>query len=195
MLGFLVMPVFVFYILFDWEKLRDNFFAALPSSVQTHAKNIFSILYNVVWRFIRAQLLLGLIVGILVFVMLMILKIEFALPLAVFAGLMELVPMIGPWLGGGMVIVVALATAPQNIIWVALGYLAIELLENNLLVPRIQGSQLGIKPAFVVMLGFLGAYFIGILGFIIILPLTLAIIKILKYVRDNTGEGEVEQSS
>jgi predicted PurR-regulated permease PerM len=186
--GFLVMPVFVFYILKDWEKLWERFYAGLPTSIQTHTKNIFSILHEVVWRFVRAQLLLGLIVGILVFIMLIILKIEFAIPLAVFAGLMEMVPMIGPWLGCGMIVVVALATAPHNIIWVALGYLIIELLENTLLVPRIQGSQMEIHPAFVILLGFLGAYFAGVLGFIIILPLTLAIKRILKYVQENTIE-------
>jgi predicted PurR-regulated permease PerM len=145
----------------------------------------------VVGRYIRGQLLLGLAVGLCAYLLLFFMKIEFALPLAVFAAVTELVPMIGPWLGGGLAVVVTLATAPEKVIWVALGYLLIQLLENNLLVPRIQGSQMEIHPAFIIILGILGAYFAGILGFIIVLPLTMAIIKIFKYFRDSARDGGI----
>ena len=190
-LGFIIMPIFIFFILKDWDRLRDKFYAALPLWTRTHTKSIFSILQNVVVRYIRGQLLLGLAVGLCAFVLLMILRIDFALPLAVFAGVTELVPMIGPWLGGGLAVLVTLATAPEKVIWVALGYLLIQLLENNLLVPRIQGSQMEIHPAFIIMLSVLGAYFAGILGFIIVLPLTMTIIKIFKYLRDSTRDGGI----
>jgi predicted PurR-regulated permease PerM len=188
-LGFVIMPIFIFFILKDWDRLRDKFYAALPLWARTHTKSIFSILQNVVVRYIRGQLFLGLVVGLCAYALLMILRIDFALPLAVFAAVTELVPMIGPWLGGGLAVVVTLATAPEKVIWVALGYLAIQLLENNLLVPRIQGSQMEIHPALIIILAILGAYFAGILGFIIVLPLTMAIIKIFKYLRDSTRDG------
>lgn len=190
-LGFVIMPIFIFFILKDWDRLRDKFYAALPLWARTHTKNIFSILQNVVVRYIRGQLLLALAVGLCAGVLLFILKIEFALPLAVFAGLTEMVPMIGPWLGGGLAVIVTLATAPEKFIWVALGYLIIQLLENNLLVPKIQGSQMQIHPAFIIMLSVLGAYFAGILGFIIVLPLTMSILGIFKYFRDSTRAGEI----
>jgi predicted PurR-regulated permease PerM len=190
-LGFAIMPVFIFFILKDWSSLRDKFFTSLPLWMRTHTENIFSILQNVVVRYIRGQLLLGLVVGTCVYILLLILKIPFALPLAVFAGITELVPMIGPWLGGAMGVVVTLATAPEKVIWVALGYLAIQLLENNLLVPKIQGSQMEIHPAFIMVLSVLGAYFAGILGFIIVLPLTMAFLRIFKYLRDSTRNGEI----
>jgi predicted PurR-regulated permease PerM len=133
-------------------------------------------------------LLLGLAVGLLAYVMLMILKIDFAVPLAIFAGITEMVPMIGPWLGGGLGVLVTLATAPEKAIWVALGYLAIQLFENNLLYPRIQGSQMMIHPAFVIVLGVLGVSLGGILGAIVVLPITMAAIKIIEYLRNTTGD-------
>jgi predicted PurR-regulated permease PerM len=190
-LGFAIMPIFIFFILKDWDRLRDKFYAALPLWTRTHTKSIFAILQNVVVRYVRGQLFLGLVVGACVYALLMIFRIELALPLAVFAGITELVPMIGPWLGGGLGIIVTLATAPEKVIWVALGYLAIQLLENNLLVPRIQGSQMEIHPAFIIVLSVLGAYFAGILGFIIVLPLTMAVMKIFKYLRDSTRDGNI----
>jgi len=190
-LGFAIMPIFMFFILKDWDKLRDRLYTVIPQWTRTHTKNIFSILYNVVGRYIRGQLLLGLAVGLFAGIMLFILRIEFALPLAVFAGITELVPMIGPWLGGIVGVMVTLAVAPEKTIFVALGFLLIQLLENNLLVPKIQGSQMNIHPAFIIMLTVLGAYFAGIMGFIIVLPLTMAIIEIFKYLRKSTSEGKI----
>jgi predicted PurR-regulated permease PerM len=191
LLGFIIMPVFIFFILKDWDRLRDRFYAALPLWTRTHTKNIFSILQNVVMRYIRGQLLLGLAVGLCAFILLTILRIDFALPLGVFAAITELVPLIGPWLGGSLAVVVTLAVAPEKAIWVALGYLMIQLLENQLLVPRIQGSQMEIHPALLIMLSVLGGYFAGIVGFIIILPLTMTVIKIFKYLRDSTRDGSI----
>lgn len=190
-LGFIIMPVFMFFILKDWDKLRDSLYKALPNWASIHTKNIFSILYNVVVRYVRGQLLLGLAVGLCAYVLLLILRIDFPLPLAVFAGLTEMVPMIGPWLGGGLAVVVTIATAPEKVIWVALGYIIIQLLENSLLQPKIQGSQMKIHPAFVIILSIIGAYFAGILGFIVILPLTMLIIKIFKYLRESAHNGTI----
>lgn len=190
-LGFAILPIFTFYVLKDWCRLRDRFYQALPPWTRTHTKNILSIIQNVVGRYIRAQLLLGLAVGICAFILLMILRIEFALPLAVFAAITELVPMIGPWLGGGLAVLVTLATEPDKVIWVAAGYIVIQLIENSLLVPKIQGSQMHIHPAFIIILSVLGVYFAGILGFIIILPLTMAIMSIFKYFRESAHNGSI----
>ena len=190
-LGFAIIPIFIFLILKDWDRLRDRFYAALPLWTRTHTKNIFSILQNAVGRYIRGQLLLGLIVGLCAYVLLMILRVDFALPLAIFAGIMDVVPMIGPWLGGGLAVLVALSTAPEKAIWVALGYLLIQLLENNLLAPKIQSSQMQIHPAFIIIVSFLGGYFAGILGFVIALPLTMAIVAIFRYLRDSTRDGGI----
>jgi predicted PurR-regulated permease PerM len=186
-LGFIIMPIFIFFILKDWDRLRDKFYAALPLWTRTHTKGIFSILQNVVVRYVRGQIILGLVVGICVYLLLFFMKINFALPLAI----MELVPTVGPWLGGGLAVVVTLATVPNKVIWVALGYVIIQLTESNLLLPRIQGTQMGINPAFILLLIVLGSHFAGILGFIIVLPLTMVIIKIFKYFRDSTRDGSI----
>ena len=188
-LGFIIMPVFIFLILKDWDSLRDKFYAGLPQWARTHTESIFSILQNSVIRYLRAKLILGLIVGVFVYVLLMILRIDFALPLAIFAAIMDLVPTIGPLLGGGLAVLVALATAPEKFIWVGLGYLIIQLLVSNIIGLKIQGSQMKIHPAFIIMLTVLGAYFAGILGFIIVLPLTMTILGIFKYLRDSTRDG------
>ena len=188
-LGFIIMPIFVFLILNDWDSLRDKFYAGLPQWSRTHTESIFSILQNSVVRYIRAKLIMGLIVGIFVYALLTILRIDFAFPLAIFAAVMDLVPTIGPLLGAGLAVLVTLATDPGKFIWVGLGYFIIQFLASNLIGLKIQGSQMKIHPAFIIMLTVLGAYFAGILGFIIVLPLTMTILGIFKYLRDSTREG------
>jgi predicted PurR-regulated permease PerM len=190
-MGFIIMPIFTFFLLKDWDRLRDRFYTAVPTWAQAHTRSISSILQNAVVRYIRGQLLLGLVVGPLVYAMMMILGISFALPLAVFAAAMELVPTVGPWLGGSLAVLVTLATVPDKVIWVGSGYLVIQLLENQVLGPRIQSTQMEIHPAFLLMLSVLGAHFAGILGFTIVLPLTMTTIKIFKYLRDSTTEGSI----
>ena len=190
-LSFLVMPVFMFFILKDWDRLRDRFYAMLPLWARTHTKSIFSILQNVLGRYLRGQFIQAMAVGLAAYALLKILGIEFAIPLAVFAGITEVVPTIGPWLGGGLAVMVTLATDPEKVVWVALGFMVIQLLENNLLVPRVQGTQMEIHPAFIMILVLLGAHFAGLVGFIIVLPLTMTVMKIFKYLVESTHEGKI----
>jgi predicted PurR-regulated permease PerM len=192
-IGYIVSPIFIFFVLKDWEKLRDSFFTVQSPWMRKHTKEVFNILQNVVIRYVRGQLLLGLVVGILAYILLLVFGIKYALPLAIFAAATELVPMIGPWIGGGLAVLVTLAMAPEKVLWVGLGYVIIQLLENNLLVPRIQGTQMEIHPAFVIILSVLGAYFAGILGFIIVLPATMTVIKLYRHFRRSFQEGQVQE--
>jgi predicted PurR-regulated permease PerM len=190
-LGFIIMPIFIFFLLKDWDNLRDKFYAGLPQWARIHTKNFFSILQTSIIHYIRGSLILALIVAILTYIFLTILRIDFALPLAVFIGITELVPLIGPWLGGALAVIVTLATAPGKAIWVIIGYLVILQIENQLIGPKIRGSQMEIHPAFLIILTVLGAYFAGILGLIIVLPLTMVVLKTFKYLRDSVRDGTI----
>jgi len=192
-LGFASLPIFLFYILKDSEKLNKGLYSALSPWVAEHTKNIVSIIERVLGRYIRAQLMLGVIVAYLCFIGLLILRIEFAAALAAFAGATELIPLLGPWIGGGAAVIVTLAIAPGKAIWVALLFLLVQLLENNLLVPRIQGGYLRIHPALLVVLLVLGAYIAGFWGIILAAPLTATIVEIYKYVRSSIKVEEIQQ--
>ena len=185
------MPIFIFFLLKDWDNLRDKFYAGLPQWARIHTKNFFSILQTSIIHYIRGSLILALIVAILTYIYLTILRIDFALPLAVFIGITEMVPLIGPWLGGALAVIVTLATAPGKAIWVVIGYLVILQIENQLIGPKIRGSQMEIHPAFLIILTVLGAYFAGILGLIIVLPLAMVVIKTFKYLRDSVRDGTI----
>ena len=182
-LGFVALPVFLFYLLKDWHGLRSDLYGALPPWALTHVRSTFAIVRNVIGRYLRAQLTLGLAVGLGVYVLLTIAGIGYAFPLAVFAGMGEFVPIVGPWIAGIVGVLVVLATAPDKILWVALGYIAIQLLQNNLLSPRVQGQQMMIHPAIVIVLTILAASLLGLPGFLIVLPLTMTVVELIKYAR------------
>ena len=193
LLSLISLPIFLFYILRDSEKLSMSFYSALPPWLTEHIRNILAIVGEVLGRYVRAQLLLGFIVGYLCFIGLFIMRIKFALTLAIIAGVTELIPILGPWIGGAFAFIVTLATAPEKALWVALLYIVVQLLENNLLVPRIQGHYLRIHPAITLFLIVMGAYVAGFWGIILIVPLTATSVEIYRYVRRSaTKEGTAQ---
>jgi len=183
-LGFAVLPFFLFYIMKDSERLKKGFTSAMTPGVAEHARNVVTIVERVLGRYIRAQIMLGVIVAYFSFIGLWLLKIPFAPALAILAGVTELIPILGPWIGGGIAVIVTLAMAPERAIWVAVLFVGVQLVENNLLVPKIQSAYLHIHPAIMMLLLVFAAYFAGIWGLLVVGPLAATLVEIFRYVRD-----------
>ncbi|OGO41253.1 MAG: hypothetical protein A2137_03620 [Chloroflexi bacterium RBG_16_58_8] len=183
-LGFAVLPFFLFYLLKDSEGLKKSLSRSLPQNVAFHGRNMVTIVEMVLGRYIRAQGMLGLIVAYFTFIGLLLLQVPYPLALALIAGVSELVPTIGPWIGGAVSVFVALAMAPEKAIWVAVLFLGVQLVENSLLVPRIQSAYLHIHPAIMIFLLVAGSYVAGIWGLLLVGPLTATFVEVFKYVRD-----------
>jgi predicted PurR-regulated permease PerM len=190
--GFVSLPVFVFYLLKDAEKLNAGFYSGLSSWNAEQARNIIGIIQDVLGRYIRVQLLLGLAVGILAFIGLMALRIPFAPALALWAGLSEMVPVLGPWIGGVPGVIVTLATEPGKTIWVLVLYFAVQLTENVFLVPRIAGQSYNIHPALILILIVVGGHFAGIWGIILIVPLVATLAKLFSYISHVTRKEQLQ---
>jgi predicted PurR-regulated permease PerM len=194
-IGFVALPVFLFYLLKDWEKLSSGFYSAFSPQMSKYVRGIVGVIDKVLGRWIRAQLILSATVAVLCFIGLAALGITLAPALAVLQGIMEFIPILGPWIGGIIGVIVILAIAPQKVIWAIIIYLAVQLLENIFLVPRIHGGYLRIHPAIILVLLPVGAFVAGLWGIILIVPLTATILEIYKYVRDNMKMGEGKQAA
>ncbi|MBI2829991.1 MAG: AI-2E family transporter [Chloroflexi bacterium] len=192
-LGLATVPFFLFYVLKDREKLSDGFYSKLPSGAVEHVRNVIGILQDVLGRYVRATLTLGLVVGILDLIGLLIVGAPMAPMLALVGGLTEMVPIIGPWLGGGLAVLTTLALAPQKAALVAMVFLAVQLLENTLIVPKVQSSYMGINPALTIVLLVVGVYLAGFWGLLLTLPLTVTIVKVLEYVDNIVDTGESQR--
>lgn len=123
----------------------------------------------------RGQFILMVVIGVMVYIGLVILKIEYALPLAVLAGLLELVPMIGPIVSAVPAVLIALTVNPILAVSVAAMYFVIQQFENHLIVPFIMRKAVGFSPIITIVAFMIGARFAGVVGAILAIPAILVI--------------------
>lgn len=165
-------PVLVFYLMKDSTMITRSLQAPFPLALRPYMTDLIHMADRTLGGYIRGQITLGVVVGIIVTIGLLALDIPFAFVLGVVAGLTELVPIIGPWIGGAVGVLVTLATEPDKLLWVIMLYLAVQLLENTLLVPRIQAQTLNLHPVAVILVITIGSHFFGLWGVILGPPLT-----------------------
>lgn len=192
--GFAVMPFWMFYAMRDRHFVRRNFLGAVPNAFRDDAINLLHIGDRLLGRYIRAQLLLGVVVGTAVGVSLTLLDVPLSLALGVIAGVTELIPFLGPWLGAIPGLLIVAATDPDKIIWVALVYFAVQQAENLLLVPRIQGEALEMHPAMILLVLSLGGAAFGFIGLIVAVPLSALLREVFWYL-DRRLRGELPEEA
>ncbi len=195
-LGLAVAPVLIFYLMKDSSPIRESLHAPFPTAVRPYLRDILDIADRTLGGYIRGQLTLGVIVGVIVAVGLLLLGVPFAILLGIVAGLTELVPIIGPWIGGAVGVLVTLATEPDKVLWVILLYLIVQLLENTLLVPRIQADTLNMHPIAVILVITIGSQYFGLWGVILGPPLVALAKDVIIYLVKEWNEapgGEIEE--
>ncbi|MBM4407696.1 MAG: AI-2E family transporter [Chloroflexi bacterium] len=186
--GFLIVPVWVFYILKDRRQLIGAFDRALPAEWREDVWTVARIVQRVFGQWVRAQVILGLTVGIATYAGLLLLGAvvdpvfsRFALFLALVAGLFELLPIIGPILAAIPAVLLA-ATAGIEAVIAAFGlYVLVQQVENNLLVPKIQGDAVELHPSAVMFALVVGGAIGGLLGAILSLPIAAAGRNVYRY--------------
>jgi predicted PurR-regulated permease PerM len=124
---------------------------------------------------LRGQVILGLIIFAVTLVGLSILKVNYALTLAVIAGLLEVLPIIGPIVAGGLAVLIALTQSPLLALIVMGFYLLVQQLENHILVPQVMKKSLGLNPIAVILAIIIGGKLLGFIGILISVPVTAAI--------------------
>ena len=180
-IGLAVVPFFLFYVLKDREEVVGGFYPMLSPRARAHTRNVIYMVNRVVGSYVRAQFLSATIVGILVFIGLSILGIKFAAILALVAGLFALIPIIGPLLGAVPGLLVTLASSPDRIIWCALVYLVVQVIENNVISPRIQGSAVRLNPAIIMVAFVLSSEIAGLWGVLVAVPLVASARDVFVY--------------
>lgn len=188
LLGMLSVPVWLFFILKDRERLHDFLYSLFPARLWPDISAILAIINRILTAYIRAQLLLGLVIGVAVALGLTIMGVPFALVLGLIAGITEMIPLIGPILGSVVGIVVTLATNPDKF-WLVVGfYLVVQQVENNLLVPRVQGDALELHPAFIIMLLVAASEMAGLAGMLVAAPLAAVARDVYRYLYLRLGD-------
>ncbi|OGC37690.1 hypothetical protein A2V54_02280 [candidate division WWE3 bacterium RBG_19FT_COMBO_53_11] len=171
---FLLTVLFLtFYFLLDWENLKNRLVKMLDHRSRTRFQGIIESMEKNLGGWLRGQLLLMVVVGVLVYLGLFALGVEYALPLAVIAGLFEVIPTIGPVLSAVPALLVGFATSFGLGIWVLVLYVVVQQLENSLIVPNVMGRAVGFSPLTTLLIVFAGAQLFGIGGAVLSIPVAI----------------------
>ena len=177
----------------DGPKNVQSLLQLVSKGQRDSISELISAIETKVGYFIAGQAVLCLIIGVMALIAYLIIGLPNALVLALVAGLMEAVPMVGPFLGAIPAGVIALSIAPLKLVWVIVATLVIQQAEYILLVPRVMRKAVGVNPFVSLLSIFTFSTFLGIAGALMAIPIA-AIIQLFlnRYVfHPSTEEPEV----
>lgn len=182
-----VLTLVLIFVLSFYVSTQEQFSTQVIEHLPVAAKER----YRNLWRRIRrkfsfwflAQLFLMLIVGLFSYLLFIFLKIPHAPLVGVLAGLTEIVPVLGPLIGGSVATLIALVTKPNAVFFVLIGFFIIQELENKLLVPLVMKRAIAVSPIFTLLGILVGGKVGGILGILAILPVFVVATEIYREIK------------
>ena len=191
-LNVFLVGVLSFYFLLDGKRLRDSMISIVPQGQMSHVLVFEDALNRVVGNYIRGQLTLAAIVGVLAAVVCAITGLgQFAIIVGVLGFLFETIPMVGPALASVPALAISLLSPDPfpRTLWVAVAFIVIQLLESNILGPRIVGHAVGLHPVASILSLLVFAQLFGPFGALIATPLVAAMwVVIASIYRSARGE-------
>lgn len=187
--SYIVVPFWAFFVLKDRRKGMRWFLDLFPPNVQPDVEQLLRNAHLVFGSFLRAQLALSTITAIVTIIGLQWFGVPFSFALGVVAGVANLIPVIGPMLGGIPALIVVLATHPGwEILWVFLFLFVSQELKDFLLVPRVQGNAVRIHPAIVLVLIVVAGHVAGFWGLLLAVPLAAVLRDSFVYIYRRLGQ-------
>ncbi|MDQ2809665.1 MAG: AI-2E family transporter [Chloroflexota bacterium] len=188
--GLFVIPFWLFYVLKDKDAGVRSFYELIPHSIRIDVQRILRIASDVLNDYIRGQLLLGLVVGAATTVGLLLVGAPYWLLFGVINGFTELIPVLGPIIGAIPGLIIAAFTGDIGLFLKILAvYIVVQLAENNLLVPKIQGDSVKLHPAIIILALIMGGEVGGLLGVIMAVPVTAISRDLFVYLYNRLGRG------
>jgi predicted PurR-regulated permease PerM len=178
---FLAGVVLTFYFLIDGSKLKQEFLKLLPSNSQPTATYLLETFHQVMFAFIKGQVLLGVLTGVYMFIIYSIFHVPYALLLGCVFALAELLPVVGTWIGIGIgLTVILLNMDPAIALYVWACSYAYQTIKDNILAPKVVGDVMGLHPMVIILALLICAQVAGLLGVLLALPLASAINVIIR---------------
>jgi len=170
----LTFLVILFYLILERKNLHKYLLFVFGSNgTEARAEAFINRLEHKLGSWVRGELVLMFIVGFLSYLGLSFLGVEFAIPLAFLAGLLEVIPTVGPIVSAIPAILVAFGTSPVLAIATTALYFLIQQLENNLIVPKVMSKAVGLSPLIVIFALMAGFKVAGIAGAVLSVPIVL----------------------
>lgn len=173
-LSIIFLLVLTFYLLLEKENLETRT-ALLFGNKQERVKKLIVNIEEKLGSWLRGQLFLSVLIAALTYIGLIILGIPFALPFAILAGMLEVVPVMGPIIASIPPIIIALTISPVLAIGVAVMFLVIQQAESSIIVPQVMKKAVGLNALMVILAIAIGGRLLGITGAIIAVPIAVVL--------------------
>jgi predicted PurR-regulated permease PerM len=174
----IVILLLAFHWTIDGPRITQSLLQLVPRGQRESVSDLISAMETKVGSYVAGQGVLCLVVGIMALFAYLLIGLPNALVLAIVAGVLEAVPMIGPLLGAIPAALIALSIAPSTLVWVVVATLAIQQIENGLLVPRVMRKAVGVNPFVSLLAIFAFSSWLGPGGVLMAIPMA-AILQIL----------------
>ncbi len=179
MLLALFAPVLAFYVLLDLPRVRQHALELVPEANRNEVRAVGTRLGSAVGGFLRGQLFVALIVGVLTSVGFWLIDLPFWLLIGMIAGLLNIIPFVGPWVGGALGVLVALATRDAGTaLWAAGVAAGVQQVDNHFISPTVLRATVRLHPAVILLALLAGGSLAGPWGVLLAVPST-AVVKIL----------------
>ena len=178
-LNFILAPVFAAYLLIDLPKIQKAGLHYMPPRYRDELLPVLERIGNTVGAFFRGQLLVAAIVGVMSCLVFAIIGLPFWLPIGLLAGFFNIIPLVGPFVGGGAAVLVgAIEGGPSLAIKAAVAMLIVQQIDNHFISPKVMGWAVRLHPVAVMIALILGASLGGIWGMLLGVPM-MGVAKIL----------------
>lgn len=181
---FSLLAIFIisFYLLLYYDEFKRLFSRLFHYDTRPAVLSTLDAINYKLGAWLRGEIVLMLFIGLMSWIALTLLGVPYrlVLPLALLAGILEVVPTLGPTLSAVPAVVVALTISPTLAVTVILAYIVIQMIENNFLVPKVMEKAVGLNPVVVILGVMIGANLMGIPGALLAIPLISFIIVIFK---------------
>jgi predicted PurR-regulated permease PerM len=188
------MLLLAFHWTLDGPRTIRSLLLLIPKSQREGTSELILSMETKVGYYVAGQGVLCLAISIMALIAYLLIGLPNALVLALMAGVLEAVPMVGPLLGAVPAALVALSMAPTKLVWVIVATLVMQQLENNLLVARVMSKAVGVNPFVSLLAIFAFSSLLGIPGALVAIPLAAILQLLLDRFVFHPGMMEVEVS-
>ncbi len=176
--------ILTFYFIYDSERLIELFLGLFPDGEQDRLKKLLGEIADVTGRYVRGNVLISLICIAVVAIGLFLLHVPYVIPLALFAGIVDLLPLVGSTVGAIPSIMIAFGISPLTGILIIALFVAYQQVESALISPAIYNKALNISPALSFLSVIVGASLFGVLGAFLALPVAASLPVLMRYQKE-----------
>lgn len=173
--GLVIVLVMTFFMLVEGPAWVEKFFQLQPKDKQKHRRELAEKMYKVVTGYVNGQLIVASLSASFSFVILTILQVDYALPLAAIVGIFGLIPLVGAFAGSMIVLSVALFKSIFVALILLIYFIVYQFMENNVIQPMVQSKTLDMSPLMILIAVIIGVNVAGLLGAVLSIPIAASL--------------------